>query len=249
MKHLLYFLIIAALFVACEESELTMFSSKDALYFDLNKDAYRDIYSDPDKGDSTTVTFGGIDPTSPEYEKFDTLWVRVKVLGTNSPIDRNFVIEANEELSTAVEGINYEAFKESYKFTADSFYVEIPLIILNDENLKEEEVVNLYVDIVSNENFDKGLEKNHQIKIKILNDVVKPDIYDYWLYWYFGPYSKVKHRLIMELNGGIPIPDNMDDYWTLRWDGSLYYWKTLLVTHLEENDVYDENGELIPSEW
>jgi len=241
MKKILYFLITMILLNSCEESELTIFDSKDALYFDFNQNL---PHEDPDRKDSINYSFGALDKDHPDYLEKDTVWCKLRVQGNSSSKARKLILKVDESLSTAIVSTHYEALLNDYILPADSLNIIIPFILFNDESLGADPIY-LVININENENFDIGVEGQQRAKIKIYDEVTKPPIWDQFLYRYFGPYSLVKHKLILELNGGISLPTTYDEFVEINSDWSIWYWGNWLYDYLMENEIRDENGDII----
>lgn len=236
-------------FASCEESELTNFKEKDAVYFQLEKTDFTLQSTHWDdwlnyEGDSLVFTFGGLDRDSPDYLEIDTVWLQVNLLGQMSTQERYFNVGVNQDQTTAEEGIHYEALESQYTLGADTTSCSFPVVFYNHKSLGAEPYT-LDVVIESNDTFDLGLEGKTNARILIYNDVVKPLIWDVYFYNYLGPYSKAKHRVVLLTNGGITVPNTLKDYGELRASNGYYvirYWKAPMNAYLEANEVYDESG-------
>lgn len=249
MKYYIYILFALIFFASCEESELTNFKEKDAVFFQLTETDYSAHFTYWDdwlnyEGDSVVFTFGGLEPDHPEYLEKDTVWLQVNVLGQMSSQERFFDIGINLNNTTAEEGTHYEALESQYPFAADTIHASFPVILNNHESLGAEPYT-LDIVLESNEAFDLGLEGRTNARILIYNDVVKPLVWDQYYYNYLGPYSKAKHRVVLMTNGGFVVPHTYEDYRALQSSEGfyvIYYWKAPMNAYLEANEVYDENG-------
>ena len=252
MKNYIYLLFILVFFASCEESELTNFKEKDAVFFQLQETDYSMHSSNWDnwlkyEGDSVIFTFGGLEPDHPEFKEKDTVWLQVNLLGQMSVNERQYDVGINQSQTTAEEGIHYEALESQYSFGADTIHASFPVVLYNHESLGAEPYI-LDIVLEGNEAFDLGLEGRTNARIQIYNDVVKPLIWDQSFYNYLGPYSKAKHRVVLMTNGGFIVPHTFEDYMALRaaegyW--VIYYWKAPMNAYLEANEVYDENGDRV----
>jgi len=252
MKNYIYLLFILVFFASCEESELTNFKEKDAVFFQLKETDYSMHYSNWDnwlnyEGDSVIFTFGGLDPDHPEYLTKDTVWLQVNLLGQMSTQERYFDIDVNQSQTNVEEGVHYEALESQYPMEADTIRALFPVVLFNHESFGADPYT-LDVVLEGNDAFDLGLEGRTNARILIYNDVVKPLVWDQYYYRYLGPYSKAKHRVVLETNGGFIVPHTFEDYMALRaaegyW--VIYYWKAPMNAYLEANEVYDENGDRV----
>ncbi len=249
MKIYIYLLFALAFITSCEESELTNFKEKDAVYFQLEKTDFNANFSYWDdwlkyEGDSVIYTFGGLAADHPEYIEQDTVWLHVNLLGRVADQERYFNIGVNQNQTTAEEGVHYEALESQYALEADTIRAAFPVVLYNHETLGTEPYT-LDVVIEGNDTFEPGLEGRTNARLLIYNDVVKPLIWDQYYYNYLGPYSKAKHRVILMTNGGFVIPHTSEEYAALRAEEGfyvIYYWKAPMNDYLEANEVYDENG-------
>jgi hypothetical protein len=249
MKNYIYLLFILVFFVRCEESELTSFKEKDAIYFQLQETDYTKHFSSWDdwlnyEGDSIVYNFKGHVVDNPDYLEKDTVWLQVNLLGQMSPQERYFNVRVNQNQTSAEEGLHYEALDSQYTLGADTIRASFPVVLFNYESLGTEPYT-LDVVIESNATFDLGLEGRTNARFLIYNDVVKPVIWDQYYYSYLGPYSKAKHRIVILTNGGVTVPNTYEEYEALRASSGynvVYYWKTPMNAYLEANKVYDENG-------
>ncbi len=246
MRNYIFLLLILTGITSCEESELTIFSEPDAIYFQLEKTDFSSSYTRwgdwiQYRGDSITFTFGGVPKYTDAYKEKDTLWLQVNVLGRNTPYDRPFKVVVNNSMTTAEEGVHYEALKSEYKFPNDTVRTSFPVIIYNDESLGETPYT-LYLELEENDNFILGLEGRTNARIKIYNDVVKPAIWDQRLYVHLGPYSKAKHRVVLLTNGGRVLPNTIEEYNAMGGYSAIWRMRAPMNAYLKANEVYDENG-------
>ncbi len=248
MKNLILLLMLLVCF-ACNESELTNFAEPDAIYFQLEKTDFTTHYTYWDdwlnyKGDSVPLSFGAVPKDHEAYKEKDTLWLQLNLLGNMASFNRTFKISINHSLSTAKEGVHYKALNTEYPFPKDTIRTSFPIVFYNDESLGEEPYI-LYLELEENEDFILGLEKRTHVRIQVYNDVVRPKIWDQYLYSHLGPYSKAKHRVILLTNGAKILPNTLEEYKEMGGYYSIYHMRAPMNAYLEANEVYDENGERI----
>lgn len=246
MKNYIYLLLSLVFLAACEESELTNFKEKDAVYFQLEKTDYTKDPSYWDnwlkyEGDSVVFSFGGLEPDHPEYKEQDTVWLQVNLMGKMSSKARTFNVTINDVQTDAVEGTHYESLDSQYPFEADTVHTSFPVVVYNHETLGADPYT-LDIVLEGNELFDLGLEGRLNARILIYNDVVKPLIWDQYIYRHLGPYSKAKHRVVLSTNGGELLPHTYEEYVEMGGYYNIYYMRKPMNTYLEENEVYDEDG-------
>ncbi len=244
-KYIVLFSILLGI-MACEESELTNFSEPDAIYFQLEKTDSSFHYSYWDdwlnyRGDSLDISFGAFPEDHEAYQKVDTFWLQVNLLGNIAEQDRSFKVVVNEHLTNAVEGTHYKAVNDEYIFPKNSVCTFFPLIFYNDSSLGEKPYT-LALELVENDDFILGLEGRTNVRFHIYDDVVMPPIWDLYIYRHLGPYSKAKHRVILLTNGGKVLPTTREEYSAQGGYYNIYYMRKPMNDYLEANEVYDENG-------
>ncbi|MFV0553924.1 MAG: DUF4843 domain-containing protein [Mangrovibacterium sp.] len=250
-----YIFIILALFLAsCQESELTSFNEPDAIYFQLIETDYSSSYQYWDdwldsEEDYVVCDFGGLPASSIEK---DTLWVQVNVLGRESASDRVFDVVYDDFNSTAEEGVHFEALKDDYFMPKDTVFTKIPFVIYNTDDLGSSPII-LAAELKANENFELGLTGRTNVRVMIYSTLTKPTIWAAYYESYFGAYSEVKYKILIDLNQGKLLANDWTDVEPARVELGvnsypLYLANTLkpaMNKYLKENEVYDENGNLI----
>ncbi len=247
MKKIQYYIsiFIGLLFTCCEESELKSFKEKDAVYFQLMKIDYANVsYDKYDdwldyKSNEVIVSFGAFPEDHSAYKEKDTITLQVNIMGMVTSEDRYFKIKVNAEKTTAEEGLHYDDPGTRFLFPADTVRTSFPIVFHNHESLGEEPYV-LYLELEESDDFDLGLEGRLEARILLYDDVVQPPIWDDYLFKHFGPYSQAKHKVITHVNGGIPIPVDLQEYIALYKEMTM--WRSKMNEYLEENEVYDEYG-------
>lgn len=229
---------------SCKENEYEGFESEGSVYFQTNSINWTIVNA------GTNYSFAG-----KKIDK-DTVWIQVNLLGTPVDYDRQFAIAENGD-NTAIAGTHYEAFKNSYILKAGEMTTRVPIVIYNSDDIKTK-LVHLSFSLVPTKDLGLGLQGRTDFYIDITSFLNKPSYWDepwdmyegtewegYYVICaadYWGPYSRVKHELCLELLGK-DFPDNLltllsDEYWTAARSYMSQYF-------MENYPVYDENGEII----
>ncbi|MCR8668932.1 DUF4843 domain-containing protein [Aestuariibaculum sp. M13] len=234
MKKIIYNITILALLVgacfSCEPNEGLVYKEKDGLYFlSATKDT-----------DSVYYSFLG------KINNVDTLKLPIQILGT--PIDQNrtFKVEVDQEKTTAVEGVHYEALKGSYIFNANNFKQNFNLVLYKDDPALETEDKIIALKVVESEDFNPGYSNRTNLKVYVTNRIIKPSYWDTLLYLFFGEYSKVKHNIVINLMGK-DFPYTYDEArfgagWGITY---LQIQGRNCAEYFIDNDVDDEDGNKI----
>lgn len=193
MKNIILFLVLIA-FVSCKENErLTYDANRHDVYF-------RDIRNDDNKkNDSLFVSLL-------KKETNSVTKVPVQVLGSVLTAPKKFRVEVIPERTTAVEGVHYKKLPDYYEFPADTIVYDMPVeIIKGDESLTDRSVV-LALRLVASDEMGIAYEEKGFIRLVIAEMLKVPteeDAYDDMPIFrkLFGPYSRTKHLMIIDLVG------------------------------------------------
>ncbi|MBK3516990.1 DUF4843 domain-containing protein [Carboxylicivirga marina] len=217
------------IFCACQESERMLFNSQAAIYFNVSDNPGEE------ESDSLIYSF------AKGFKQSDTVHVNVKIIGETTNYDRYFKVSVDESLTTAVEGVDFNELAGQYKLPANSFTGFVSLVLNNSLKLQEQSVcVGLRVE--ESVDFKIGLQEKLTARIIFSDFLMKSPIWDIWLKYYFGTYSRVKHRVFLELFN-IDVPQSMSE---MTEDGLWRSYGTILNNYFKENyPVYDEKGSVI----
>ena len=191
MKNAILILLAIVVLSACKKDETEVFNSKPGISF----------YYFPGLGpDSTNYSFANQLQQQPK----DTLYIGMRVMGTAVNFDREIEVKALPA-TTATEGVHFILPK--IILPADSLTVQYPIILINAADLKTN-TYHLEIGVAENKDFVQGAigganfnTRNIKLyKINFNNQLIKPD---YWLYIanYFGDYSNVKYRFMIDVCG------------------------------------------------
>lgn len=187
----------------------------------------------------------------------DTVYFDLYALGGPKDFDRPFVLtqEIVPGQLNAEAGIHYVGFDDSsvselYTIKAGVSHYQVPVVLLRHESLQDTTCV-LKFKLEPNENFQTGDTKLLWRKLYFSDQLIQPNGWDATMTKsYFGKYSKVKHRFMIDVTG-----QRWDDdfFAAIRPDiGFVTYWKgkmklALLNYNAEHPDapLTDEDGELV----
>nr|WP_121269245.1 DUF4843 domain-containing protein [Pedobacter schmidteae] len=249
MKRLLIILIASSIFAACTKESLQQYSEKPRVYLSLRKDS---LYS---KFPLSTAGNIQIDyaPQKSAKQK-DTLKLNIQVSGVAENADRVFVFERNTAAGTAVEGTDFDLLDKNFIIPAGKFNNSIRVVIYRSLNMAKVPVSFGYV-LRANENFELGPDRDttrfssnsgimNMIALKVTaRDVLtKPANWDSFIANYFGVYSQVKHRFVIDV---LPAPLSLPSTTSVsRMNTNRNNLRTALTkynaTHPEK--LKDENG-------
>ncbi len=220
---LLSAVLLACLFVACEQDEVELYGEKAYLVFEMptsgNDNTPRDslILSFPLKGDDCTE---------------DTLWFKMRVIGRSAPFDREITFKINESGTTA-KTENYKL--EPCHIPADSFKVDVPLVVYR-AGLKDT-IVRLELDIEPNEYFGIGFSEVSKGIFLWGDTMIMPDNwytgFDSY-YRYFGEYTETRYVFILQSLGFDELP-SLGNYLTFK-----EYNRKVRAALYEYNQNHDE---------
>lgn len=144
----------------------------------------------------------------------DTLWFEVETMGFVTDYDRPISLEQVQvsDANNAVAGQHYQGFdtpslQQYYVIPAGKSRTKIPVVLLRDASLKNENVV-LKFAIKANEYFANGYEAYRERTIEFTDKLAEPSCwnkgYGSWgltLAMYIGEYGVVKHQFLIEQTG------------------------------------------------
>lgn len=179
-------IVLVSVGTGCKKEALLAYQAGSGAYF-----------NDP-LSDSTNYSFAN----NVDVLETDTLFLDMRIMGDLTDYDREIQLEAAEG-STATAGIHYKL--PSVKIPANSYKLKYPVILFNTPDLITK-TVRLELTIATNKDFinGAGMITNSRLynryKINFNNRLIKPD---YWMYIqnYFGEYSDVKYRFMIDVLG------------------------------------------------
>lgn len=238
MKNTTLILLAIITLTACKKEKTEVFNGKAGISF---------YYVASGGADSTNFSFAN----QIVQKSRDTIFVRMRVMGTAVNYDREIEVKALPA-TTAKEGVNFILPK--IILPADSLNTTYPIVLINSEDLKTN-TYHLEVAVAENKDFVQGVVGQANIttrniplyKINFNNQLIQPD---YWKYIanYFGDYSNVKYRFMIDVCGFSDFkPDSIGG--TLSYSDFLNYnvkLKNALKIYEDANGpLLDETGQQI----
>lgn len=197
------YILIPVLFVwlaACKKSELTGYTQPDMVY------VYKDFYNT--NKDSVTYSFA----IKANSLMTDTIKVPLRIMGNARDKDRTVAIQTVADNTTATSQ-QYTILPTIVK--AGSFTAEIPVLVNRTPDMKTREV-RILLEIVASTDFLPGVPNTTattsraggatQYLIKINDLLTKPSNWESLLSTYFGAYSQVKYKFIIDVTGRTEFP-------------------------------------------
>lgn len=227
-------------FFSCKENERLTFDGENKIYFE--KKASR----------KTDTLFLSI-MTSANGFSYD---IPVTILGKQLNKAKKYRIAVVPEETTALENLTYKLESNEFDFPVNTFTSSFPVIIYKNDP----ELANMYkyltLRLVPTSDLDVAYEDRSQLVIAISAMLKVPQGTGYYgdmttFVNLFGPYSRKKHEMIIELTG--------HDFWDGNYgvNGGLgnkglfseinYYkpFARVLLKEITENVIIDENGNRI----
>ncbi|SHE64721.1 DUF4843 domain-containing protein [Pedobacter caeni] len=195
--------LIAALISSCKTDELK-YEDEPGIYIDKEKFI----------GIRDSATFSFAEKTSTLL--LDTIYIPVKISGRASAKDRPVPLKTDPLLTTASAGIHYEI--PETKIMANQITARVPVIVKRAADLKTKQL-RIYLKMETNAEFPFliGNTKTNSTfsgepssiytsgyLIKLNDQLLKPDTWDVsgsWFRFFFGTYSAVKYKFIMDVTG------------------------------------------------
>ncbi|WP_316794672.1 DUF4843 domain-containing protein [Pedobacter frigoris] len=213
MKRLLIIFIGCLMFAACKKESLQQYTEKSRVYLSLRRDS---LYS---KFPLSTAGNLIIDyaPQKSTKQK-DTLRLRIQISGSAANSDRAFVFERNASIGTAKEGTDFDLLDKSFLMPAGKFNTIVRVVVYRNPNMAKQPVTFAY-NVKANENFELGPDRDTigftnnsavmnmvALRVTAKDILVKPDNWESYIKTYFGVYSEVKHRFVIDITGLVNFP-------------------------------------------
>lgn len=248
MKRSLIIFAACLMLAACQKEELLQYTEKSRVYLSLRRDS---LYS---KFPLSTAGNIIIDYAPQKSTKLkDTLRLRVQVSGPSSGADRTFSFERNAAIGTAKEGVDFDVLDKNFIMPAGKFNTIVRVVINRNPNMAKQPVSFAY-NLKANESFELGPDRDTlnftsvsavmnvvAIKVTAKDVVVKPDNWESFIKTYFGTYSEVKYRFVIDVLGLTSIPSTTTASRMNTYRNNL---RTALTKYNTEHPekLKDENG-------
>lgn len=216
------------LMVACSTDKIETFNGGDQVYFERVSST----------ADSLTLSFAVLDKDIQNY----TVEIPIVVTGAICNHQRKVNISVIPEGTTAMEGVDYTL--EETMIPAGSYNTTLKVNVKRSAELSKEEKTIMFQILPSDELFTDVNPAWTDFKLKINDTLTKPARWIYDCQPYFGVYSDVKYRFIIDTLGIWDFPSTGDN--AIPKAQMLYYqdkMKTALAEYEKDNGpMYDENG-------
>ncbi|WP_316841634.1 DUF4843 domain-containing protein [Pedobacter gandavensis] len=215
MKKLLTILMVFGIFAACKKESLQAYTEKPRIYFRLEKKVFYLPFP--------TATAGNLRidylPQN-SIKKTDTLALIVQASGPASDNPRAFVLERSAKPGNAVEGVDFDLLDKDFVIPAGAFNKAIRVVVRRTSGMTKNELSFAY-NLKMNEHFElgpladttnyfsnEGVTNMVAINFVARDIAIKPANWDTFLLNYFGAYSEVKYRFIIDVLAKISFPSD-----------------------------------------
>lgn len=170
---------------SCKKAEQKMYTDSSYAYF-----ATDSLFNG--QKDSLTYSFA----IKPDSRIKDTVYIPLRILGLVAPTNRTVKVVATG--GTAIAGTHYNII--SSKIGANRIKDSVMIEMIKTPDLKTR-TVSLQLQIAEGGDLPPGIKELTKYKLKINNILTKPDNWNGLVGFFFGTYSQVKHRFIIEVTG------------------------------------------------
>ncbi len=196
-------IVLLVMAASCSNKEL-MYNDEPGIY--INKETFSG------RRDSMSYSFA----EKADDLDLDTIYIPVKISGFPKSVKRKVPLVIDDSRTTAKAGVHYQLI-ETW-IDADSIVSTVPLIVKRAPDLKNIQV-NIYLEIRQSEDFPYLIDKTKTNNtyngepsvvflpgylIKLNDQLLKPDTWDAsgsWFKYFFGNYSDVKWKFILDVTG------------------------------------------------
>ena len=219
----------------CEKSELVRYEEPAMIY------VYREAFNND--GDSVAYSFA----IKANNLQVDTIKVPVRIMGDATNTDREVKLAVIADSTTAVEGTHYEFLP--YHIPAGEFSADLPVLVKRTADLKNQEV-RLLLQVTASKDFQPGIPHSPvagnfagaglKYLVKINDFLTKPSNWDTRLIYYFGTYSQVKFKFIIDITGITDFPVGSPPAFSF---GEMQYYNAFCKSKLSDHET--ANGPLL----
>lgn len=230
IKSIILLLAVIGMFTACENDKF--------YYQDEARIRIEGPYEWAVGTDSLIFSFA----TYPEQVKEQEMEMTLYVMGEATSTDRTAKLAVDANLTTAQDA--QYVFPETITIPAGKLEASFIITLKRTEDLSEK-TVSLYLKVAKNSDFNEGVIEQDHFCIK-WNDILgKPKNWDTELFEFFGEFSLVKYRFIINTIGFGEFGGNMS------WSELMNY-QIMMKNALDEYNaahpnepLTDENGQLV----
>ena len=182
MKNFKYIFLLLSIsvFAACSEDRELYFNQPASIFVD-------------ELTDSLEYTFA----TSPEEVLTDTVEINFRIVGKASDSDRIISLQPAPGAS-AKSGYHYLIGESVIK--AGEFSAVVPIYVFRRPGLKDS-TVTVLLELKANDAFQLGYTDMLSFKLSVTDILKKPTNWDTVWMAYFGPYSEVKFKFLLDVTG------------------------------------------------
>jgi len=237
MKHLLYTLLTAVCAVtaldSCSTDEIDTFNGGAQVFFER--------IAGSGTADSITYSFA----VQPAELMNDIVEIPIVVTGQAVDYDRKVNIEIDPSLTTATEGREYTI--QPVVIPAGAFKTALRVEVNRTADIAEKEQY-ITFRILPSEGLDTDVNPTWiDYKLKINDILTRPARWIYECQPYFGVYSRVKYRFIIDTLGIWDFPDSGENAIP---KAQMFFYKDKMKSALarwtqENGPMLDENGNVI----
>ena len=247
MKKFGLYIALALSMSSCKQEELLSYDEKPRVYLNL----HRDELVTPRPGSFATNILVNFAPKHSAVVT-DTLLIRVQTSGPLASVERPFDFEVLPGQSDAVEGVDYKILNEKYLMPAGKNDTIVRLVMLRNDALKKKQVEASFR-LTANEHFELGpiadttLNPNRRVqefKVRVRDIVLKPANWESFIQSYFGTYSEVRYRFVIDVLGKVEFPSTTSAS-TMRANKTKLVNALKTYTAANEKPLTDEFGQLI----
>jgi hypothetical protein len=239
IKYLYILMLFGAGIIACKKSELTRYTQADRIYF------YKEYYNS--NKDSTVYSFA----IKSNALVQDTVKIPLRIMGVAAGYARTATIQVVADSSTALPQ-QYELLPTVVK--AGDYTTNVQLLVKRAPALKINDV-RLLLEIGTSDDFLPGVYNSVassssgggsvRYPVRINDFLTKPSNWEDFCAAYFGAYSEVKYKLIIDVIGRAEFPNSGDDRLS---DSEMTFYKKKCRNYLADLNaangasLKDENG-------
>ncbi len=209
MKNIGLLLTSLLLLFGCKEQELVGYTEQPRIYFNLLRTELYDTHP----GSTAKNILIDFAPKKSEVTN-DEMLFRVQVSGPVSTEDRSFTLARVTAGHNGEEGVDYMIENEKLFIPAGKFDTVVRVIVFRNDAMKSTNRTFAF-QLEENEHFTLGptadtttnaYKRITDVKVTAKDIVVKPVNWDNFLQQYFGTYSQVKHRFVVDVLGRADFP-------------------------------------------
>lgn len=227
---------IPLIMVSCNETERLTYEGDTSICFNVSKTKM------------DTLAFAIL--TKEEGSKYD---IPVMLIGNILSSESTYKVEVVADETTATEGVNY-LLENEFIFPANTAKSNFQVILYKSDPELSEKIKYLTLRLIPTSELGVAFENRSKVVISLTTMLRVPAGTGYYgdMTFFenmFGPYSKKKHEIIIEIIG--------HDFWDGNYGAAggldgLYYeedyflpYSRTVLKYFMEHEVHDENGNLI----